>query len=152
MCAEPFRTREHFLPTVPHAARCFVRNYTVADLHAFVMDSLAGCGLGRLTAAVSTLATELVTWATTHSPSDGFTVQLTWDDPILHAEVTDRGSLAPDPNVSRADAELAVRLLSIPIVEWGADLDSRGRCLWATLHAGYVGTAAAEAAAEGAAS
>ena len=115
--------------------RFALSGYVAADVRAFVAGVPAGWGLGNLTEIVTALVSELVSWTTAHGPSEVFTVALTWDEPILHVEVSDRGGIAPEPTLSRADAELAVRLLSLPVVEWGADLDSRGRCLWATLRA-----------------
>jgi hypothetical protein len=109
-------------------------SYVAADVQAFVASIPAGWGLSHLTEPVNTLTHELVAWTTKNGPSEVFTVVLTWDEPILHVEVIDRGGIVPDPNVSRTDAEFALRLLSLPVMEWGADLDSRGRCLWATLH------------------
>lgn len=125
----------HLLPAVKRDAMSFALTaHVAADVQAFVAGVPAGWGLGHFAETVTALVSELVSWTTAHGPSEVFTVALTWDEPILHVEVTDRGGVAPDPTVSRDDAELAVRLLTIPVVEWGADLDSRGRCLWATLH------------------
>ena len=56
--------------------------------------------------------------------------------PVLHIEVTDQGALVPGAQVSLADAELAVRLLRTPAIEWGAELDSHGRCLWVAFTTG----------------
>jgi len=104
-----------------------------ADVALFVEHVMADWGLTRLREVAVTTTVELVTWATSHGPSSVLRVVVTWDEPLVHLEVFDRGALVPDPNVSRADATLAVRLLIPPGVEWGAGLDSRGRCLWATL-------------------
>ena len=73
---------------------------------------------------------ELLSWIHGHGGSDRLELTVTWDQTLLFVELHDCGGLVPKPHVSRVDAELAVRLLTPPAVEWGADLDSRGRRLW----------------------
>ena len=73
---------------------------------------------------------ELLSWIHGHGGSDRLELTVTWDETLLFVELHDRGGLIPEPHVSRVDAELAVRLLTSAAVEWGADLDSRGRRLW----------------------
>lgn len=134
MTSQQARVHAQLLPDVARAAMSFaLSSYVATDVQAFVARVPAGWGLGDLTETLTALVSELVSWMTAHGPSEVFTVALTWDEPILHVEVSDRGAIAPEPTLSRADAEFAVRLLSLPVAEWGADLDSRGRCLWATL-------------------
>lgn len=136
MTSQQARVHAQLLPDVPREAMSFaISGYVAADVHTFVAGVPAGWGLGHLTETVTALVNELVSWMTAHGSSEVFTAALTWDEPILHVEVSDRGGIAPEPTLARADAEFAVRLLSLPVVEWGADLDSRGRCLWATLRA-----------------
>jgi hypothetical protein len=72
---------------------------------------------------------ELLRWMRGHGASDQTDLTVTWDETLLFVELHDRGGLIPEPQVSRVDAELAVRLLATPAV-WGADLDSWGRRLW----------------------
>jgi hypothetical protein len=73
---------------------------------------------------------ELVRWINGHGTSDRVYCSITWDQTLLFIELRDRGGLIPEPHVSRVDAELATRLLAPPAVEWGAELDTRGRHLW----------------------
>lgn len=134
MTSQQARVHAQLLPDVSRKAMSFaLSGYVAADVQVFVAGVPAGWGLGHLTETLTALVSELVSWTTAHGPSEVFTVALTWDEPILHVEVSDRGGIAPEPTLSRADAGFAARLLSLPVVEWGADLDSRGRCLWATL-------------------
>jgi hypothetical protein len=95
--------------------------------------------LEPFSADLTTAASRLITWLTAHEPATTFRLELTWDAPLVHLEVTDPGVSLPDPFVVKADAELAVDLLTPPIVEWGAHLDSRGRRLWITLHTAGFG-------------
>jgi hypothetical protein len=150
MASQQSPVHAHFLPAVSREAMSFaLSSYVADDVKAFVAGIPAGWGLGQLSENVKALTAELVAWIAANAPTDAFTVVLTWDKPILHVEVSDRGGIAPEPTLSRADAEFAVRLLSLPVVEWGADLDSRGRCLWATLRGDRdgVGSGSAESAA-----
>lgn len=103
------------------------------ELRGFVEWAMDGWGLSQLTEDVLRIAQELVAWEVANGPSPAFTVELTWDEPLVHVEVWDRGALIPNPNVSRGDAKFAVRLLTPPRVKWGAELDPRGRCVWVAL-------------------
>jgi len=135
MTSQQARVHAQLLPDVSREAMSFaLSGHVAADVESFVARLPDGWGLAHLTDVVTVLVSELMSWMAAHGPSEVFTVALTWDEPILHVEVNDRGDAAPEPTLSRADAEFAVRLLSLPVMEWGADLDSRGRCLWATLH------------------
>jgi len=80
--------------------------------------------------AVDVAVSELMQWIDGHGAPDRMNLTITWDQTLLFVELHDRGGLVPEPHVSRVDAELATRLLAPPAVEWGADLDSRGRHLW----------------------
>jgi hypothetical protein len=102
---------------------------------AFVERVPVDWSLPELVAPLLYACRELTAWIVANGPSGEFVVTLTYDEPIVHIEVTDRGALVPNPHVSRADAELAARLLAESAIEWGAELDSRGRCLWVALHA-----------------
>jgi hypothetical protein len=138
------------LPIAAHSVKRDSKIFTAlptapTDVLPFVTGAPAGWGLGHLAGPIAAVVHDLVGWAMAHSPSSVFTVGLLLDGSILHVEVANRGGLAPDPFVSRTDAELAVRLLTPPVLEWGAELDSRGRCLWATLRASQDDEALAEA-------
>ena len=103
------------------------------EVRGFVEQVVNGWGLSQLTKDVLRVVQELVAWEMANGPALSFTVELTWDGPLVHVEVWDRGALIPNPNVVRSDAELAVRLLAPPAAEWGAELDVQGRCVWAML-------------------
>jgi hypothetical protein len=123
------------LPGVRHEVMAFAASGRLTgDVTQFATQVITRWDLAELRPAALTTATELVGWILAHGPSTVLRVALTLDRPLVHIEVFDRGGLVPDPNVAAADAAFAVRLLTPPCVEWGAGLDSRGRCLWATLH------------------
>ena len=103
------------------------------EVREFVEQVLGGWELSQLARGVLRAVQELVAWEMANGPSPSFTVELTWDEPLVRVEVRDRGTVIPNPNVVRSDAELAVRLLTPPAVEWGAELDVRGRCVWAVV-------------------
>lgn len=107
--------------------------HALADATSFTHHVLKDWDLDAYSTAVQGAASRLIAWMTAHQPATTFRLELTWDSPLLHLEVVDRATVLPDPFVSRCDARLAVDLLTPPIVEWGAQLDCRGRCLWTTL-------------------
>jgi hypothetical protein len=122
------------LAGVQREARAFEQaGYLEHDVRRFVEHVVSGWRLSQLTEDVLRIAQELVAWVMTNGPSPTFTVELTWDGPLVHVEVRDRGAVMPNPNVARGDAEFAVRLLMPPAAEWGAELDTRGRCVWVAL-------------------
>lgn len=97
---------------------------------AFLYATLEDWQLLDLLMPVGHALHELVQWIGGHGTSEQVSVSITWDQTLLFVELHDHGGLVPEPHVSRVDAELATRLLAPPAVEWGADLDSRGRLLW----------------------
>ena len=96
----------------------------------FLHSTLAIWQLDELLAPMDFALAELVRWMSIHGSSSEMRCSLTWDQNLVFIELRDRGGLAPEPHVSRVDAELAMRLLAPPAVEWGAELDARGRQLW----------------------
>ena len=101
----------------------------------FVSQVLQEWKLEALAGDLQRVTHELLAWMLTNGASTECRLVLTRDEPFVHVEVLDRGGLVPSPYVSLADAELAVRLLKTPVIEWGSELDSRGRCLWVCLSA-----------------
>ena len=119
---------------VRRETRAFERaGHLESEVRGFVERVADEWGLSQLTKDMLRVAQELVAWEMANGPSQSFTVEPTWDGPLVHVEVRDRGALIPNPNVARGHAEFAVRLLMPPVVEWGADTDQGGRRLWATL-------------------
>lgn len=91
---------------------------------------------------VTSVMNELVHWINGHGASEEVRCSITWDQNLLFIELHDRGGLVPEPHISRTDADLAVQLLAPPAVEWGAELDSRGRQLWVAFSVpGYAAVA-----------
>ena len=124
------------LPGVQHERQAFAKSAdALAAVAAFVEATTVGWGLPELVASLQFAARELVAWNVANGPAGEFTVTLTYDKPVVHIEVADRGALVPNPYVSCVDADLAVRLLANPAIEWGAELDSRGRTLWVSFSA-----------------
>jgi hypothetical protein len=124
------------LPGVLHKRQTFTTSADAPQaVVPFAEEASVGWDLPELVAPLLFVARELVAWVVANGSSGEFAVTLTYDEPIVHIEVKDRGALIPNPYVSRADAELAVRLLARPAIEWGAELDSRGRTLWVSFSA-----------------
>ena len=109
---------------------CLVRDVTV-----FVDQAVANWALGHVRVVAAETTTELVSWLLAHDPTSVMRVVVTCDAPLVHIELFDRGQRVPDPHVFCMDAAFAVQVLIRPGVQWGADLDARGRCLWATVSA-----------------
>lgn len=128
--ADPFR---RILFGVRESTTIALTQHAAEDVRQFARCTPEGWDLQDVAERAGDVGRELAQWMADHAPSSHLHVTLLWDNPILHVEVGDRGALAPDPNVSRRDAEFAVRVLTPPVLEWGCDLDSRGRRLWATL-------------------
>jgi hypothetical protein len=105
------------------------------DIGAFVERVAAGWELDHLGLVGASAAVELAVWLQNHEPSPAVRVNLTWAAPLLQIEVFDQGPDVPHTGASVHDAAMAVRLLVQPGVQWGASLDARGRCLWATVDA-----------------
>ena len=123
MITETVRLRE--------ARRLFVMDEELGErASAFLQSVLIGWQLDELLVSMDFALAELLRWMTGHGTSDRLRCVVTWDQNLVFAELRDRGGLVPEPHVSRVDAELATRLLAPPAVEWGAELDSRGRQLW----------------------
>ena len=113
------------------ARRSFVTDDGLSDhASAFLQSVLEDWQLYELLAAMDCALAELLRWMIGHGTPDHVRCELTWDQNLVFVELHDRGGLVPEPHVSRVDAELATRLLAPPAVEWGAELDSRGRQLW----------------------
>jgi hypothetical protein len=102
----------------------------------FLHSTLAVWQLNELLVPMDFVLAELVRWMSGHGMSPEMRCSLTWDQNLVFIELRDRGGLAPEPHVSRVDAELAMRLLAPPAVEWGAELDARGRQLWVAFGTG----------------
>jgi hypothetical protein len=98
---------------------------------AFLLATLESWQLLDLLMPMNFALAELVRWMTVHGTSLRMHCSVTWDQNLIFVELRDRGGLVPEPHVSRVDAELALRLLAPPAIEWGAELDARGRQLWA---------------------
>ena len=90
-------------------------------------------GINELVTPLLHTARELAEWMAVHEPSGELAVTLTWDERLVFVEVRDGGSDLPKPESSRADAELGVRLLAPPAVEWDAEANADGRRLWVAL-------------------
>lgn len=88
----------------------------------------------ELTAPALRAAQELVAWLALNEPWGTCEVTISWGDAVS-VEARDHGHKLPQPDVSRADAEWAARLLATPAAEWTAELlaDDRGRRLSAAL-------------------
>lgn len=119
------------LPGVLYERQTFTKSTDAPrQIAPFIEAASAKWNLPELVAPLLNAARELVAWIVANGPSGEFMVTLTRDEPVVHIEITDRGALIPNPYVSRDDAELAVRLFARPAIEWGAELNSRGRALW----------------------
>jgi len=97
---------------------------------AFLHSALNDWQINELLVPMNFALAELVRWMTGHGTSPQMHCSVTWDQNLMFVELRDRGGLVPEPHVSRVDAELALRLLAPPAIEWGAELDARGRQLW----------------------
>ena len=106
-----------------------------SDIGAFVERVAAEWKLDYVGLVTASAAVELAVWLQNHEPSPAVRVGVTWAAPLLHVEVFDQGPHVPNTGISVHDAAMAVRLLVQPGVQWGASLDARGRCLWATVDA-----------------
>ena len=96
----------------------------------FLQSVLEEWQLDELLVPMDFALAELLRWMVDHGAAQNVRCVVTWDQSLVFVELRDRGGLVPEPHVSRVDAELAIRLLAQPAVEWGAELDSRGRQLW----------------------
>ena len=113
------------------ARRSFVADEELGErATAFLRSLLSEWQLGEYLVSTDDVLGELLGWMTSHGTSDHVRCAVTWDQGLVVVELRDHGGLIPEPHVSHVDAELATRLLALPTVEWGADLDSRGRQLW----------------------
>lgn len=111
--------------------RSFVIDDSLSErASAFLQAVLENWQLGDLLVPMDFALAELVRWMIGHGSSDQMRCEVTWDQNLVFIELRDRGGLVPEPHASRTDAELATRLLAPPVIEWGAELDSRGRQLW----------------------
>jgi len=121
-------------------------NKQVSD---FVKNTLYDWQLPELVGPARCAAGELANWIIKQGASSPLALTATWDHDLLIVELGDRGGLVPDPHVSKADAELAMWLLDPPAVEWGAELDGRGRRLWVSFSTGSANANAPDGARDG---
>jgi hypothetical protein len=106
------------------------------DIGTFTERVLTDWELDRLAFVAASTVVELAVWLQNHQPSPAVRLGLSWTPPLVGLELLDQGPRVPHTGVSALDAALAMRLLIQPGVQWGASLDARGRCLWATVAAG----------------
>jgi hypothetical protein len=112
------------------------------DVRQFVVRTLGGWRVEALGVSAGRAARLVTLWAREHEPAPVFRVEVTWDGPVLQIELTDRGAVVPNVNTSRDDAEFGMQLLGTAALEWGSELDSRGRCLWVSFRASPGGEVA----------
>jgi hypothetical protein len=105
----------------------------IRDATLFTDQTVASWALPAVRIIAAETTTELVSWLLAHDPSSVVRLAVTWDAPLVHIELFDRGQWLPDPYGFCMDAAFAVHLLIRPGVQWGAGVDARGRCLWATV-------------------
>jgi len=131
-CSQPFLPAP--LSDVRTESMAFaVSDSFIRDATLFTDQTVADWSLSDVRIIAAETTTELVSWLLAHDPSSVVRLAVTWDGPLVHIELFDRGQSLPDPRVFCADAAFAVHLLIRPGVQWGAGVDARGRCLWATV-------------------
>ncbi len=108
----------------------------VPNARRFARDVLAVWLLSDLEANACAGLSELVTWAVANDPAVFIEITLIWDGPLLFTEVADRRGRLPSRPTWLVEDQLGVILLERSSLEWGAELNARGRCLWASFHTG----------------
>jgi len=103
----------------------------------FARAQLPDWGLGHLEAAACTGLGELLGWLRANDPNVLVEITLVWDPPLLFTEVADRHETLPRRPVwlLAAGGREQVARLEAASLEWGAELDARGRRLWASYSA-----------------
>jgi hypothetical protein len=108
----------------------------VAGARRFARDVLTRWLLPELAEAACAGLSELVTWAVANDPAALVEITLVWDGPLLFTEVTDRCEQLPHRPAWLLSDEYAVTVLEESSLEWGAEMSTRGRLLWASFHTG----------------
>src|SRR5882757_8584236 len=121
------------LPSVAELRHVFAQSADERDLSTPAGEAVAGSGIGTLVVPLLQVAQELAEWMVLHEPSGEFALGLSWDERLVFVKARDAGMAVPQPESSRDDVALAMRLLVPPAVEWGAETTDTGRRLWVAL-------------------
>ena len=102
----------------------------------FVRAQLPDWGLDALADVACAGVTELTQWVLAHDRNVLLEVTLVWDRPsLLFTEIADRHESLPRRPVWLIEDRSAVERLEAASLEWGAELEARGRRLWASYSA-----------------
>lgn len=113
----------------------------------FARMVLADWELSEVAADACAGLSELVVWVLANDPGVLVEITLVWDGPLLFTEVADRQERLPHrPVWLNTEGGHAVAILEAFSLEWGAEVDMRGRCLWASFHTGRAEMPRVEAA------
>jgi CheY-like chemotaxis protein len=107
---------------------------SAARARAFVQDQCAAWGFDAVVDDALLIVSELVTNAVVHAESAS-ELRLVPGEGILHIEVADDGSLAPDPRIAEDDDEHGRGLLLVGVLSaaWGTEATPSGKVVWADI-------------------
>lgn len=137
-CLTPCRVPV-LVPGIEQRSRVFdPGRIAVHEIMAFTLDTLKAWSAESASPNVTRALSELLHWLLHNEPCPLGTVATVWiDRPLVFVDLADRSTAIPNLGLDPSPTDQVLRQSLAKCTEdWGAELTTQGRCLWASFHAG----------------
>ena len=127
------------VPGVEQRSRVFAPGrIAVHEIMAFALDTLTAWRAESASPNATRALSELLHWLLHNEPCPLGTVATVWiDRPLVFVDLADRSTTIPNLGLDPSPTDQVLRQSLAKCTEdWGAEVSSQGRCLWASFRTG----------------